>query len=490
MSGFRIEGNTSGNVAEVNAFNALQTTLEDSSGNSMGLTHREQVVSTQEALLMAGKNDDIAVMLRADRKGNLITGNYNPELLEAFEGATVNVQKWTQTSTTFVPVQSTLAGYTMNSTNLTTVSAVQILQSQRLFYKQIRVPLQFKMRFRHSMVSGAIADFGFGVPASTTLVVPNGAMFRLTSSGVIQGVITYNSVESAIGSVISTVNSNGNTIGAALNMSTAYYTSNYFVYDIIVDDDNAVFTLQDTQTGEIIGMLSLAVPVAYQKMWGATALPAYVRMFNNTAPASFPTAIITELMVLSTDIGLNPDAQQNAANLSLSAGRQPFTGAQNENHTNSTAPTSATLSNTAAGYTTLGGKWQFAAVAGAVTDYALFGFTVPAGSKFLCEGVRIEARNTVAAVATTATTLEWAMGFNSSAVSLATANIVRRQVGTQVFPIGAAIEATATPIDVDFKVAEVVESGRFVHVILTMPVGTATATEIFRGQVLIKGRFI
>lgn len=76
---------------------------------------------------------------------------------------------------------------------------------------------------------------------------------------------------------------------------------------------------------------------------------------------------------------------QAAGNLSMSAGRNPFTGAQLENHTNSTAPTSATLSNTAAGYTTLGGRFQFAAVAGAATDYALFGFQVPAGSKFLCE---------------------------------------------------------------------------------------------------------
>lgn len=488
--GFNLLGFITGNGLEITSTNAAKAAAYDTVGNPMSIIQRGSVPATQQALMIAGKNDQIATMLRTDRKGNLITGNYNPELIENFEGATVNVQKWTQASTTFVPVQSTLAGYTFNSTNLTTVSAVSILQSQRLFYKFARMPLQIKKRYRHSMVSGTIADFGWGVPTTTTLIVPNGVCFRMTSSGTVQGVMTYNSVEIAIQSVLSTVGSNGNTIGAALNMSNSYYTSNYFVYDIIIDDDNAVFTIQDTQTGEVIGQLSLTVPIAYQKMWGATALPFYSRVYNNTAPASFPTNIITDLQILSLDIGLNPDAQQNAANLSLSAGRQPFTGAQNENHTNSTAPTSATLSNTAAGYTTLGGKWQFAAVAGAVTDYALFGFTVPAGSKFLCEGVRIESRNTVAAVATTSTTLEWAMGFNSSAVSLATANIIRRQIGTQVFAIGAAIDAPATPIDVNFGTAEVVESGRFVHVILTMPTGTATATEIFRGQVLIKGRFI
>jgi hypothetical protein len=82
------------------------------------------------------------------------------------------------------------------------------------------------------------------------------------------------------------------------------------------------------------------------------------------------------------------------------------------------------------------------------------------------------------------------MGFNSSAVSLATANIIRRQVGCQNFQIGAGVGACATPLDMNFITPEVVESGRFVHIVLTIPVGTATATEIFRGQVTVKGRFI
>lgn len=487
----KIVGGTSGVIQDVGSTSkGAYIEVKDTSGNSISKTQRAYFPSTQEALLIAGKNDEFATMIRTDRKGNLMYGNYIPALNESFEGATVNVQKWTQASTTFVPAQTTLGGYTINSTNLTTAAAVSILQSQRLFYKYQRAPIQYKIRAKHSMVSGAIADFGFGVPATTTLIVPNGTCFRMTSSGVVQGVITINSVEVAIGNIISQVSSNGNTVGGNLNMSNSYYTSNYFVYDIIADDDNVVFTIQDTGTGEMVGKLSLAVPVARYKMWGATALPVYVRMYNNTAPASFPIFIVTDMTVLILDMGTQMDGSQVAGDLSMSAGRNPFTGAQNENHVNSTAPTSATLSNTAAGYTTLGGRWQFVAVAGAATDYALFGFTVPAGSKFLCEGIHIETYNTVVAVATTPTIFEWSMGFNSSAVSLATANIIRRQVGCQNFQVGAGVGACATPLDVNFVTPEVVESGRFVHVILNMPVGTATATEVFRGTVLIKGRFI
>lgn len=480
-------GNLSGNSST----NSLFSNIKDSVGNYVTKAQRTYIPTTQEALLVAGKNDEFATMIRVDRKGNILTGNYLPYLNESFEGATVNVQKWTATSTTWVPAQATLTGYNLNSTNLTTTTTGSMLVSQRLFYKMQRVPMQFKTRLRHSAVANSIVDFGFGSPTNaTTLIVSNGAQFRITSSATIKGFITINGVEVASGNIVSQVESNGNTVGGNLNMSNAYYTAGYFVYDIVVDDDNVVFTVQDTSTGELLGKLSLAVPASQYKMWGATAVPCYIRGYNSGTPASAPTVIYTDITVLGLDMGIQPNASQVAGQLSMSAGRNPFTGAQTENHTNSTAPTSATLSNTAAGYTTLGGKWQFAAVAGAVTDYALFGFQVPAGSTFQCEGITINTRNTGSAVATTATTLEWAMGFNSSAVSLATANIVRRQVGIQSFAIATAAEVVAPTIDVEFVTPEVVESGRFVHVILTMPVGSATPSQIIRGTCMIKGRFI
>jgi len=465
------------------------TRVKDSLGNNIDIGQREKIDTTQKGLLVSGKNDDWATFLRTDRKGNIITGNYTPEIREPFEGATVNVQKWTATSTTFVPAQSTASGYQHNPTNITAINTGTMLVSQRLMYKQQRQPLHIKRRWRHSMVANSVSDFGFGSPAAlTTLIVPNGAMFRCTSSGTIQALITYNNSEIGLANVIAQSTLGGNVVDTPLTMASL--TSNYYTWDIIVDDDNAVFTIQDTGTGDKLGEVSIPVPATLQKMWASTGLPYYERTYNlSSSPASAPTVITTDIICLSTDLNVQMDASQMAGYLSMSAGRNPFTGAQLENHTNSTAPTSATLSNAAAGYTTLGGKYQFAAVAGAVTDYALFGFQVPAGSRFLCEGITINTRNTGAAVATTATTLEWAIGFNSSAVSLATANIVRKQIGHQSFAIGAAAEAVAPTLDVNFVTPEVVESGRFVHVILTMPVGTATASQIIRGQVTIKGRF-
>jgi hypothetical protein len=177
------------------------------------------------------------------------------------------------------------------------------------------------------------------------------------------------------------------------------------------------------------------------------------------------------------------------SSLGQSSSFHPATGVQNANWTNSVAPVSATLSNTVAGYATLGGFFQFAAVAGAVTDYVLFGFTVPAPFSFHCTGVDIESWNTVVAVGTTPTLLTWGMGVNQSAVSLATGGIARIGLGAQSFPIGAVPGAKAERISVNFIEPKITDAGRFHTVILRMPVGTATATQIIQGIVNIHGYF-
>jgi hypothetical protein len=171
------------------------------------------------------------------------------------------------------------------------------------------------------------------------------------------------------------------------------------------------------------------------------------------------------------------------------------TAGQTANNANSAAPAVATLSNTAAGYTTLGGKFQFAAVAGAETDFALFAFLNPVpttsltGCNLVIRGVWLDTYNAVVAVATTPTVLEWSMAVGATAVSLATADGAatrspkRISLGCQSFLVGALAGAPAGRMDINLDAPVVVEPGCYVHVILRVPYGTATATEVFRGQV-------
>lgn len=170
-------------------------------------------------------------------------------------------------------------------------------------------------------------------------------------------------------------------------------------------------------------------------------------------------------------------------------------GTQTANHANSTSPSSASLSNTAAGYATLGGRWQFAAVGGAATDYALFAYLVPTGYRLRIKGVAISTVNTGAAVATTATIMDWSLGVNATQVSLATTDsgsvyeVRRIPLGVQAFLSGAAIGAVANDLWRTFENAPIVQAGRYVHVILQMPVATATGSQVIRGDVMIDAAF-
>jgi len=109
----------------------------------------------------------------------------------------------------------------------------------------------------------------------------------------------------------------------------------------------------------------------------------------------------------------------------------------------------------------------------------------------------IEAYNMGAASATTPTLLQWALGVGSTGVSLATADSLttgtraprRIALGIQSIPIGTAIGGNAAPIDVNLDAPLYVAAGTFLHVILRMPVGTATAAQIIRGTVLINGYY-
>ena len=157
---------------------------------------------------------------------------------------------------------------------------------------------------------------------------------------------------------------------------------------------------------------------------------------------------------------------------------------------NSAAPASASLSNTAAGYTTLGGLWQFAAVAGAATDYNLFNFTVPAPYQFHITDIEIDAWNTGAAVATTPSLLVWGVGVNATTANLSSGGYIRTMLGAQSFAVGAAVGARADrAISRSFTTPIVCEAGRLLSLILRMPVGTATASQVIAGSALIHGYY-
>lgn len=431
--------------------------------------------ATDSMVPIGGVNDDSYRHARMDRLGNLGIASTNVLFHEPFEGATVSVpSRIAVSTTTFAQAQTSSAGLNFNNTNLTTAAAAALITSNRRFLKMQRAPLQCKARARMSHFNNAVMEIGFGLPASQTVSPTVGAFWQVTTGGVVQGVLTFNAVD----------------ITSAVTMPSNWQ-DNYYVWDVILDDDEVMYTVQDTGTGLIVAETKIKLPVTQSRLWDASHLPVYARLHNVTAPATAASLLLTSLDVVMTDTTTAKPWPHVMAMNGFGGEVSPTLMTQTANYTNSAAPASATLSNTAAGYTTLGGQFQFAAPVGAETDFALFGYTVPAPYSFVCTGIDITTFNMGAAVATTAHVLQWFASPDQTAISLATATNRRVSLGSQTL-------AVATPIGggADREINRIFDQSplvthptRIMVVGVKLPVGTATASQIIRGVVAIRGYF-
>jgi hypothetical protein len=404
---------------------ALHTQLRRTSdGGPLTLAEGASTDGAQ-GILILGENDSNARAVRVDRSGGIASASAVTKLNEPFDSATVNTLRWIVATTTFVPSQTT-TGWSANSTNLATANAVASLTSFRQFASPQRSPLQAKIRARVPETSNVTADFGFGAPSGVAAPV-NGAFWR-AASGAILPVLTFAGVEIAAGTDI-----------AGLIDPALFYT-----WDIWKDDDGAVFTVHNTADDTIVSEQHLQLPAGTARMFAVSHIPVYVRMFNGPIAPSVGTSafVVSDLTVLTLDAAApEPVAQQASAN-SMGGNVNPQTGVSIVTHTNSTEPANATLSNVAAGYTTLGGKFRFAAVAGAATDYCLFGIQIPAPAEYVLTGLDIGLENLGAVSATTATLLEWFVAYGGATVSLADATHRRIPIpDSQSIPVGAVIGA-------------------------------------------------
>ena len=398
---------------------------------------------------------------------------------EQVDGNALNTNLWMTSVLTQAIAQS--AGFiTLNSGLSTVVSTYAILTSIKAMQLYGHLPFTVVIRAKVNItpIANATIELGIGV-AATTAAPTDGCFYRWAPDGTFRCVINNNGVE---------------TQSAAL---TAPAITIEHVYEIDVVEDLVFFTLDDVVVATVPVPSSQAYPVNNGRQ------TIFARTFNGASiPATAPQIGIGQVNVVQEDLNQNKLWKEMLVSLGRGAYQNPVTPfTQTTNHANSTDPVSATLSNTAAGYTTLGGRWQFAAIAGAVTDYALFAFQVPATYQLNLSTIAISALLTGAAIAGTATLLDWSLGLNASAVSLATAESPpttygarRIPLGMQGFPLVAPngpmqIGDAAPDIVRSFDPPLVIDGGRFVHVIVEIPVGTATALQVFRGDVAINGYY-
>lgn len=399
---------------------------------------------------------------------------------ENFNYVAQNFTKHKYTSTTLTATWASGFLNTNGGSVTTTGTAVQV-STYRYFPIQGQGGLYCETSYAltNAPVTNWTLDVGMMTLAAAGTSLPtDGVYFRTNSTGVF-GVINNNGTESTT-----------SVFGFTPTINQVYN------YCITITDHQVDFWIDDVLYG------SIERPTNAGSVIYAGSLPWAVRHHHTGVTSGVIQAKIANYAIATQDIDNNRLWATNKAGQGLSSIVYPSGGAAGitANYANSAAPASATLSNTTAGYSTLGGQFQFVAPAGAATDYALFAFlnTVPTtgitGRNLIIRGVWIDTWVTGAASATTPTLLQWAIGVGSTAVSLATTDGAatrlpkRLALGAQSIAVGTAIGGMANQsVDTNLDAPLVVEPGTYLHIILKIPVGTATASEVIQGIVGING---
>jgi len=400
---------------------------------------------------------------------------------DVFSHGQFNVSKYKGVDTTMTKAL-TGGRLALNSGNAVASGNATYVQTWRTFplYLSYSVYADFEILFSQDPVANNVCEFGLGY--ATGVAVPtDGVFFRLNASGQLIGVMNNNSSETT--TILSFV---------PQQMVVAHYL-------IIIHNDRVEFWINNSLYGAIETPSAIGSPTLSMNC------PLLLREYNSGITSFAQRMEVASVGISTGDLLSNRFWSTTMSGMGQSSTNIPdgVASGYTANIVNSASPLNATLSNTAAGYANLGGQFQFVAPAGGETDYALFGYQVPAGTSLIpaksliIRGIRIETFNMGAAVATTPTLLQWSLGIGSSAVSLVTVDSAtagtrasrRLSLGIQSLPVASPIGFAAVPVDVNLDSPIMVEAGTFVHIILKIPVGTATASQIVRGIVSLNGFF-
>lgn len=458
------------------SFGTGQVALTNADGGpALHLKGTPYTPSGDGTLLIGGVNDSLHRPVRLDRSGGVSTAKYTP-FIDYYLYTAALMPTWLATTTTMTITHSTTAGSLLNASAIGTSSTVATLYSMQTVPKTSRAPLF--ARYRARLIKGGTNGVGeIGLTTTQSLgssANPNGFFFSYGADGSLRPTVVFN-----------------NTVTTGTDFAASIDSTSYYTWEMLIDDNSANFIVQNSTTGAIVSDQTIAIGPDAGRFGLLPYFFAYARSYvGGTLNAGAATQIyIGDISVGLLDVEANKPWTHSMAGIGKGGIVNPTVAlSQLANYTNSAAPASATLSNTTGGYTTLGGQYQFAAPVGAETDYALFAFTCPTGVKLYVTGITIDSVNTGAAVATTETWLQWFLGPDAAGATLASGSY-RIGLGNQVFPVGAAIGAQAATINQEFHTPLVTNSGRVFHVGLKLPRGTATASQIIRGLVNIRGYF-
>jgi hypothetical protein len=467
-----IVGGVTGNKVEVDASNRLLVKLPDATtpanvGGVRMFSENDTGSVTGVAYLVSPETDDDSrLRIAHEAIFDSETLNYTAQ----------NTGKHIYRNTTMTNAWSA-AGLTTNSGNITTITTGTSFSTYAEFpiLGASHLYCEVEGSFNNQPTTNTLIDFGFARLATSNPFAPtDGVYFRLTSAGLF-GVINSNTTE---------------TTTSAFDFT---YTNNKKYQFIIAMHerevefwiDGVLYARIDTPIGQGQPCMSASLPFAVRHAIAGGAAGAALSFVLNDytvsvgGPNIAQTASIIGQRVYGSYQGLSGGTMGSLAT-----------------YVNSTNPTAAAPSNTALTANLpggLGGQGAVTAAAAAATDGIWGSYQVPAGTanvqgrRLVLRGLYLDLVNLGAAVATTATTIQFSLAFGHTAVSLATAEAAtakaprRIPLGIATWPIGAAIGAQPQGgrISVDLGDAPIfVNPGEFVQLVGKFLAGTATASQV------------
>jgi hypothetical protein len=483
MAGFRIEGNTSGNVAEVNAANQLFVVPETNAADNAANIGCIRAFGENDAGDLTGVSELKSGEIDNDYRQRSSTDIILDE--EVFNYTAQNTGKHSYSNTTMTNTW-TAGQLTTNGSSITTTTTGTVFNTYASFPNigTQTLSADTEIGFSAQPQTNTFIEFGLGIPGAQTAAPTDGVFIRLSSSG-LQGIVSFNGTETSTG-----------IFPATAGTGTWTYTNSkryqFIIYSATV---GAEFWVNDGTGAVKLGTIPL--PTGQGRMSMAAGMQYFIkhRIVGGAAGGVIQALAGAYNVRLGGSNIISTVSTQGSRVYGSYQGLSGGTMGSLATYANSTNPTAAAPSNTALTANLpggLGGQGLVTAAVAAATDGIWSEYGVPAGTvnvqgrRLVVRGVRLDAVNLGAAVATTATTIQFCIAYGHTAVSLATAEAAttkaprRVSLGFMTWPIGAAIGAQPQTgaLFLDLGDAPLfVNPGERIALVGKFVAGTATASQ-------------
>lgn len=447
MSGIRIEGNTSGNVAEVNASHQLQIVpeVDSSTVGNIGCVRvfgeNDTGVFTGAAQIMSPETDlDFRQRSASDTMLDQEQFNYTAQ----------NTGKHLYRNTTMTNAW-TVNGLQTNSGSITTTTTGTLVQSYAYYpiFGTSTLAVDMEVAFSASPTANTVIDFGLFLANSSNPYAPtDGCYFRLQSGG-LQGIINYNGTETTT-SLFSGYTYTNNEKQQFILYITPRYVE-FWYNDGQSPANTYLLGVLDTPSGNGSPCMSASLPlgIRHSIVGGAAGATIQATLSNyNVRSGGF---------MISDSLGTIGN-RCYGSHQGLSGG----TMGSLANYANSANPTAAVPTNTTAALGTgLGGQFWETDTLAVTTDGVICSYQVPAGSvNNAGRRLKIKGMGLASFVQATLTgggyVAQWSLAFGHTAVSLATSEAATTKAPRRVpLPFVHAVASAATA-------NTIIESGKWI----------------------------